>query len=379
MSYPELRLLGQWTHTGTLAAGNAYSPAPKLTNAPSLPQGALNGKQVGEVARVVVFSPVSPVTGAADDLQYVQLVLDGKDYPYVWFSGRQDTSMAPPANRVRYGVPISLGRPFIENGKPNGITKATCPPFIDSVSFKAWAGASAVTNPFTVQIWGYVYDSVKLAGDVPEYVPANVEIQDPLNNRSFTVVAHPLAAAGDWRGAWKAKAGGTGQGVGNATPVFPLVRRARNAQATTVNQSYVPQYQNSSDTPAVPNPQDNMFFTPDARQALLLQRFGIVGPASPNATGYDLLSAWIQTPAESQQRHPEGGIPAGYNTTAQRFGLVRGETNLFDCLPFLPQGEQLVTNETAYPTFIDNGTSVPALDVMLGLQALLLGTDDSGI
>lgn len=378
--FPELRLLNRYTHTGTISANSSYSPPPILENSPNLPRGALNGKQVGEVAFMVVYSPVDAVTGAADDLRYVQLVLDGKNYPYIWMDGRQDTSMAPPPNRVRNGRVITFGEPFLgPNGKPNGILKATCPPFIASATWKAWAGSTAVTNPFTVELWGYVYDSVSLAARVPVYNPANVVIPDPLNNRSFTVVTKALQAAGDWRGAWTGKAGGTGQGIGNATPVFPLIRQAQNANATTANQAYVPQYQNSSNTPAVTNPQDNMYFTPNARQALLFRRLGVVGPAAPNSTGYDLLSAWINTPGESEIRHPAGGIPAAYNSSSLRFGLVRGETNNFDGVPYLPQGEQLVTNETAFPTFVDNGTSIPSKNVTLALVSLLLGTDDQGI
>lgn len=379
MAYPERTLLGRWKHTGLLAKNTYWSPPPLLATMPNLPQGMLNGKQVGEVEYAVAFSPVSP-SGVPDDLQYIQLVLDGKDYPYIWLSGRQDTSMAPPPNRIRRGKLLTFGKPFLgRNGTVAGLLDATCPKFINSATVKAWAGAADVTYDFTVELWGYVYDSVDLAKRVPVYEVPDMTISDVLNGRVFDVVGRTIQSGGDWRSAWASLPSGQQQGLAASTPVFPLVRRARNVNPTAVSTAYVPQYQNSSQTPAVQNPQDNMFFTPNARQALLLKRFGVDGPVAPNATGYDLLTAWIATTAEAQRQHPDGGIPAGYNLGELRFGLSKGETNKFDALPELPQGDQLITDETAYPTFVDNGISVPANAAMMGMSAILLGADDQGI
>ncbi len=385
MASPELRLLGRFTNSNTAstglgkAASTFWSPPPLLETSPSLPQGMLNGKQVGEVAFVVVHSPVT-ATGTVEDLQYVQLVLDGQDYPYIWLSGRQDTSMAPPPEQVRSGRILRFGLPFMSrNGKPASLLDATCPKFITSVVPKAWAGDTAITQDYTIDIWGYVYDSVWLAGEVPVYQVPDVRIPDPLNGRSFTVKGINVPAKGDWRNNWKALQGGTKQSTVTQTPVYPLIRRARNANATTVNQGYRYQYQNSSSSPAVENPQDNLFFVMAANQALLLERLGVVGPAAPNSTGYDLLSTWVQTGSEPQQRHPEGGIPADYNLGVTRFGLAKGETNKFDGVPDLPQGQQLLTNETAYITTVDNGTSIPANDIMVAIAGKLVGSDDEGI
>lgn len=386
MASPELRLLGRFTNTNTASTGRGkapntnWQPSPQLETVPALPQGMLNGKQVGEVRFAVIWSPVTS-NGTVEDLQYVQFVLDGQPYPHIWLSGRQDTNMAPPPNRIRHGRIIDFGKPFVgRNGNVAGLLEATCPKFITSVVPLCYAGATAITQDYTVDLYGYVYDSIALANWVPTYAPPDVIIKDRLNSREFTVKGISVTpTGGDWRNGWLGLPGGPQQGSNTATPVHPFIRRARNANATTANQAYRPQYANSSDNPAVENPQDNMYFNLTAQQALLLDRFGLVGPASPNATGYDVLSAWIQCTSEHQERHPQGGIPAGYNLGSTRFGLASGETNKFDGVPDLPQGQQLLTNETAYATFVDNGTSIPANGVMMALVGTLIGTASEGL
>ncbi len=376
MAWPELQLLGRWTHTGTLAAGAHWSPTPTQVNEPNLPQGQLNGTQVGEVARMVVYSPVNLITGVADDLQYVQVNLDGVAYPYIWASGRQDSNMCPPPNRVRKGAAISFGSPiFGPNGEVAGLLAATCPKFVNTVSVTTWAGASAVTHDFTVELWGYIYDSVKLAGLMPVYDTPDITIPNPRSGKGFTVVGRTIRGASDWRGSWTSLPGGMAQGAGDAMPVNKLVRVSLNAVATTKNQAFNPNFLNSN----VANPQDNLYFKLSARQAILIERYGVNGPAYPNSTGYDLLSAWVAVPSEAPDQAPAGGIPADYNLSETRFGLAKGETNKFEGVPLLPQGPQLVANETAYMTYVDNSTSIPANDVRQAFVGTLIGTNAEGV
>ena len=49
VAFPELSRLGRWTQTGTLKANTSESPAPVQVTSPNLPQGLLNGKQVGQM------------------------------------------------------------------------------------------------------------------------------------------------------------------------------------------------------------------------------------------------------------------------------------------------------------------------------------------
>lgn len=367
MAYPELELLGRWQRSaallGPLTAGNFWSPAAASTTEPNMPQGLLNGHEVAEVAFPVVYSPVS-AGGAPDGLGRLGLVLDGQDYPWVWFATRLGVLMCPKPTRIRAGKHLTLGTPtWSRAGHPNGLLDATCPKCTTSATVKVYA-ESQVADDFIVELWGYRYDSTLLAKLMPVYNPQDVVIPDPANDRSYTLHGHPVAADGDWRRRWKELPGGAQQSVQrrasdgkHSCQVFPLVRRARNAQAILTTQAYGFQYQNGTDTPGVADPNDNLYWNLTEDEAILAKRLGVVGPA-PSA-GAELLAAWIQTPSEKEnRRHPKGGIPVSYYHNDIPFGLIAGTTNDFAAVPELPQGPQLLTNEIAYPTVIAQGGSV---------------------
>ncbi len=387
MAWPERQLLGRWTYSvatlGNLGAGASWTPTPVQVNSPNLPQGLLNGNQVGEVESIVVYSPVNMVTGASDDLKYIQLSLDGQQYPYVWVSGRNDSNMVPPFSRIRSGPKgsgtyLSLGAPtYGLNGTIASPLDATCPKFITSATPVAWAGTTAVTHDFTIDLWGYVYNSTQLAGLMPTYyVPNNtVQVNDPRNGRIFTFPYLPVAASTDWRGAWTSLPGGISQNNAQALPVNKFVRTSLNKNASTINMAYQPSYTNS----AVANPQDNLFFTLNAKQAILVQAYGVNGPTAPNSTGYDLNSAWIAVPNQAPQQAPAGGIPAAFNLSDVHFGLTAGQTYEYHGVPFLPEGPQLLWNEQAYLTWVDNGTSIPAGNVRQEMVAILIGSNAQGV
>ena len=377
MAYPELRLLGRWTHTGTQNANTYWSPAPVETTEPNLPQGYLTGKQVGEAKYMVVYSPVS-AGGAIDDLQAVQLVLDGEPYSYIWLSARQDTNMAPAISRIRRNPLLSFGEPFLNrNGQVNAPTLATCPKFTDTITIQTLAGASNVTDDYTVEVWGYVYDSPLLAALAPVYGFGEQIIKDPGNSRQFVIPAKTVVAGGDWKTNWKKLPGGAQQNVDQGA-IHKLIRQARNKNATTASETYKFQYQNSSNSPAVTYQHQNLYWSLTANQAILAERLGVRSP-QPSSTGAELKAAWIETPSESQHRHPQGGIPAGYNLNEINFGLAQGETNKFDAVPLLPQGPQLLWNEVAYPTVVDNGTSVAADALMMAFVGTLVQTGSGNV
>lgn len=376
MAYPELRLLGKWVNTNTAntglgkAANTIWAPPALATTEPSLPMGYLNGKQVGEVQYAVITSPVSS-NGTIEDLRSVSLVLDNEDYQYIYLSGRQDTNMAPDPRRVRRGTIIKFGEPFFRHdGKLASVVDGTCPKFISSCSIRCEAGDTNIADDYTVELWGYVYDSVQLAKMAPSYHNDPFPINDPLNARVFMVPARTISARGDWRNAWTSLMGGMKQStVGSA--VYRMVRHARNANATTPSQGYRFQYQNSSASPAVRSSHDNMFFQLSASQAMVLLRFGVRSPA-PTSAGAELLAAWVDTNSEQQHRHPAGGVPVGFNQNMLNFGLSQGETNKFDGVPNLIQGPQLLTDQEAYPTVVDNGTSIAANQIMVAMDALVI-------
>lgn len=378
MAYPELRMLGRWTHTGTQNASTTWSPAPVLTTEPSLPQGMLTGQQVGEVAYAVTYSPVS-ASGVADDLAYIQLVLDGQPYPYIYLSGEQATNMAPAPGRIRRNAQLAFGSPTLgRNGQANPPMLATCPKFTQSVTVNAIAGSTAINDDYTVELWGYVYDSQQLASLLPVYAFGPVLLNDPLNHRFFTVPERQIAAAGDWKGNWKKLGGGLQQSTKEGQ-IHKLIRKARNANATTVSQGYKFQYQNSANSPAVANPWDNLYWDLSADQAIWAERLGVRAPM-PTSTGAGLSVAWIDTPGESQtHQHPTGGMPVDFNLNEFNFGQVQGSSNTYDALPALPQGSQLLTKETAFVTVVDNGQSVAANAVTIGFSGVLVETGAGGV
>lgn len=380
MAFPELTLIGRWTNTnastglGKAANGDGWSPAPVSTTEPQLHQGLLNGKQVGEVAYAVIYSPVDSA-GVAQALTRVRLVLDGEPYTYVNLDGQQGSNMAPNPRRIRFGRHYRFGRPtFGRNGQIAGLTDATCPKFITSAVPEAFAGSTAIDTDYTIELWGYVYDSLMLARQMPTYQPPDVPIPDPVNNRTFVVRGRRISADGDWRDHWLELPGGPAQSLSprtdglTPTQVFPLVRRAFNSQPIETTQGYSFQYQNSSATPGVAAQRDNLYWNLTDQQAILLQRMGVIGPVPSG--GADLLSAWVQTSSQLEKRHPAGGIPADYNLGEMRFGLVKGTTNLYDALSELPQGDQLLWNETAYPTVIAQGGQLAANSVEMAVAAL---------
>ena len=179
--------------------------------------------------------------------------------------------------------------------------------------------------------------------------------------------SHLLAIANDILDVAQASAG--------QTPINKFIRTSVNANASTANQAYVPNYYNSQ----VANPQDNLYFTLNAQQAILVERYGVRGPAAPNSTGYDLLSAWIQVPNQTPTQAPAGGIPAAYQLNEAFYGVLPSQTNQFAGVPLLPQGQLLLWNEAAYATWVDNGTSIPAGDVRQAFVGTLFGTNAEGV
>ena len=379
MAFPELRLLGIWTNTNTASTGlgkapnTTWQPPSVLTSEPALPQGYLKSNQVGEVAFAVIYSPVEG-NGTIDDLSFVKLVLDGTVYDYIVLSGRQDTNMAPATDRIRRGKLLKFGDPTLgANGRPASPLNGTCPKFTDWVSVAATAGATAIVADYTIELWGYVYDAVQLATLMPAYQSMDITISNPRTAATFTVPGRHVESGGDWTKNWLGLMGGREQSSGNGGVIHKLIRQARNANPTTVSQTYKFEYNNSSASPAVAAAHNNLYFKLTKNQALMAERLGVRSP-QPTSAGAQLLAAWLATPDETEQRHPEGGINVQYGQNSSSFGLAYGETNKFVAVPELPQGPQLVTNEIAYPTVVDNGTSLDANAIMIAFVAVLIQT-----
>jgi len=379
MAVPELTLLGKFVNTNPVdgagkAVNTTWSPPAVQTTSPQLRQGMINTTEVGEVLFCTV-EPAEDSTGVAFDLPYVQLVLDGVPYDPIVLDGGKARNMAPRPNRLRRGNPITFGLPMLNpQGSPNPWFQATCPKFTESVVPQVMVGGTAVLADYTVYVWGYVYDATWLAGVMPVVGGSGLSVPDHANNRKFEISEYAVAAKnGSWRSAWKSLPGGPTQGFSAGAQVYKLVRRARNSNPTTPSQAYTFQYQNSSTSPAVARARDNLYWNLTENQAILLERFGVRGP-QPTSAGADLLAAWVETPSESQQRHPQGGVDVSYLNNQLRFGLAAGRADTYDPVPPLTQGTQLLWNERAYPTVVDNGTSLPANSITMAIVARVIET-----
>ena len=384
MAFPELTLLGRWTNTNPStglgkAANTAWSPAPVQTTEPALRQGYLTSNEVAEARYLVVYAPVSS-SGSIQDLRDVQLVLDGELYDYVHLNANQQFLMAPAPDTLVRGTVIELGKPtYGRNGKAAPVTDATCPKATQTISVNATAGTNGATADYTVEVWGYVYPATTLATLMPVYTHPSTVVPDPLNRRTFTIPGRTISAGPNWKAHWSALPGGTKQTVANGqAAVHKLVRWAKNQNATQPSIAYQFQYQNSASQPGVEFAYQNLFFQLTSEEAIIAQRLGAVGPA-PGSTGAEILSAAIYTPSETQSRHPLGGIPAGFYRSEAGFGLVPGETNLFYGLPALPQGDQLLTDESAYVGVVDNGTSIAAGEIVVGFAGILILSGAGGV
>ena len=378
MAVPELTLLGKWTNTGSStsagkAANTTWSPAAVQTTEPALRQGMINTNEVGEVLYVTMDPPVD-AAGNTYDLPYVQLVLDGVEYPWIVLDGGKTRLMAPNPAKLRRSQVLMFGRPLVNpQGAANSVLEITCPKFTQNVAPQVIVGGTAVDADYTVYIWGFVYDAAWLATQVP-VVGGGFAIPDLLNDRKFSVAGYGVAAQnGSWRSRWKSLPGGPDQGFQNGAIINKLIRRARNSNATTASQAYNFQYQNSSSSPAVAKARDNLFWELTDTQAILLENFGVRGP-QPTSGGADLLAAWVDTPTETQKRHPQGGVDVSYLNNQLRFGLAQGRADTYDPVPALPQGPQLLWNERAFLTVVDNGTSLPADSITLAAKATVIQT-----
>ena len=368
MTYPERTLIGRFRHTGTQTKGNPWQPTPVRTTEPSILQGMLNGKQVGELTEVVVRSPVN-YDGTPDHLGAVSVAMDGGNpSKYLLLPGRLQSNFTPPVQYLREERPrflrYKLGEPtWNPEGYANPLDQATGFKFITSCVPYVYADTeNDTTQPYEIELWGYVYDAAFLAQLMQTYNPDDVDIYDTVNNRTFTLRGRPINGDGDWRLHWKELPGGDDQTVGPrasdgklTSKIFAFVREAENSSSISTTSAYQFNYSGPEATQGVSTMRQNLFWNLSQFQAIILERLGVRGPApvstSAGTPANDLLTLWLQTDDQPQKQHPNRGIPANYDRNEAHYGQRAGsEKLLVDALPYLPQGRQLLTNETAYPT-----------------------------
>jgi len=338
-------------------------------------QYSLDEQSVGEIAGIELIGPMSP-TGERDKLEYVRIRIDGEEYKHV----NMNELMAPPfsayePNRspffggyVKVGdmyerLPDSfchnIGVPMLLGGAPTEAVPKVGPGQKISVEVKAprsSEGGADITNDLIVRLsvvqcrtidmfkklgehygWlsgntidqSFVFKDLEENGDVAEYT---VEKQiDMTENGTFTL--------DDWTEVYG--------GLDAKKPyIYPYIRYANNAAATTPNEEYIFTKTGSK----VLHDEQELDWNFEKREALKLEYIGVSPHANHKYTrvyvqGRD-SNPWAWTPQGAQNEYPmpleRTQPPEHYKGPA---ALGRGV---------------IIWNTKGNIGIKDNGTSIPA-------------------
>lgn len=361
----ELTCLGYWTNAAGLAAGTQWRPSATS----GIVSGELDTREVAEIKFIEIIAPVVPedegppvVPPINEALDSVYLVLDDEPTQNVFhLSGRNDTHMAPLRAHTVNGMQIALGDGIIDSMKgQRPLLDNTTLKFRSSVRPVFTAGATAVTESFSIRLWGYRYtekDLLKALGG-NNVMPGSVSIVDVIRERTFAVdrPAVPI----NWDN-WQALPGGVKQ---SKTSIMPFARWATNAKATTLNTPYAFRFE----TGGVAVEEQDLYWNYDSKdKALLIKGIGI-----RHAT--NLKYAAIVNKAEAQD-HPKGKILLASDYNPLHFGQATantgGEYKYFP-IPRFCDTDYLIWQDTAYLALWDNGqNAVAANSVKVAVNGIM--------
>ena len=206
-----------------ISAGTLWEPTPK--DARVVDDATLEADEVAELFLMEVYNPNK------QDIACVWPYIDEQwdTRPFIYPSGAWERLMLPPLQLIRGKTVYSFGKPTSRNVLNNTTLKykRTCVP-------KVLAGATAITEPFTVVMFSYVYKRANLAG-LFGTLDGSVDIVDPTLPRRVTLTKADLAGKPVTADIWDAMPGGRSQ-----TPpkVLPLIRYATNAKAISTERDY---------------------------------------------------------------------------------------------------------------------------------------------
>lgn len=352
MEHYELRLLCDYLHTGAQAVNTWARPTPLAVN------GELETHERGEVVYAEIWSPVTGL-GVEEELRKVILVADGEELgSYISLSGIRATVMAPPKDRIWAGRLVAFGTPMSNNPLLNTTVK-----YKHSITVNCQAGPTvAITQDYRVRLWGYVYQETELPRVFGTMMfPA--QLRDSARNRTITLSKSPIAVNGD---SWLTLPGGKDQSI---PKINPFVRWAYNLLATDGMQG---DYQLRFDVGNVNESEENMYFSFDEKDALLIQGLGVKAAANLARTGLMIDGDY----------HPKGRT-----TRVALFPTTIGinELNFGHLAPFAPVAHPyyaaipllsrpyLIWNEIGMVVIRDDGTApVAANSTLVALTGIRL-------
>lgn len=375
--YQELTLLADWKYS---AASNILQNAGSEWRPRASDGGAnLDAHERAEVVYAEIIPPTTydDTTGAVtfDQIRSIHFVLDSKEIPnYVRLPGSHDALINPMPNRAHNGSIVAFGQGIeaaINNpsrGMP--ILSNTTLKYAEDIRPVVRAGTGGVKTDFRIRLWGYRYDSRMFATLLSQQrLTGSFELRDRFRNRSKPVTKVDIPITGD---TWTQLPGGPDQSM---PKIMPFIRFARNAQASTRNEAYVPRFE----TGHVAESEENLFFDFIRNpHALIINGFGLRRPLG--ATGaWNVRDAWIEVEGDpNHQKHPKGGIQITEEINPLHFGAAEpvqiGEPWKYYAIPKFAGGKPLaVWNDRVYPTFRDNGqATVAANDVIMVINGVLI-------
>lgn len=358
MEHYELRCLADYLHTGAQAVNTWARPTPATVF------GELESDERGEVVFAEVWPPVTPA-GVEEELKKIILIADGEELGrYISLSGIRATVMAPPKDRIWAGRLYAFGTPMSNNPLESTTIK-----YKQNITVATLVGATtAVTQDYRIRLWGYVYKTAELPrvfgmmGGVPGMPGVFALLRDNARGRNLPLTKAPIPVTGD---KWLTLPGGKDQSI---PKIMPLVRYAYNALATDGMQG---DYQFRLSTGGVAEPDEEMYWEFDEKEALLIQGLGVKAATNLARTGLRIAGDY----------HPKGPTDrrALFPTTV---GI--NELNFGHLAPFAPVAHPyyaaipklarpyLIWDEIGFVVVRDDGTAVAANALCMALTGIRL-------
>jgi len=327
-----------------------------------------------EICIAVITSPITSA-GIGEALEFVEPYIDGKSYDggnQLQVRGDLDASQMPPVELFtgekvlgpegtgvrRSAIIYGLGLPDLtvmpmsaDKGLGNNILRNT------TVKVKAGGtiaaqykcGNTATTDNSIIEFWGYKYHS---EAALTEYMARvygrthQISMFDKNAMRQFNLSYDPVPAIVE---NWDKLIGGQGQNgkPGSQLIIKKLLRWARNATATTVNQRYDLDYETNN----VDNEYNNMKFVPKDDKLIIINKLGIIAGTNHQQTfikvnGEDILDA-----------------RTGPNFNALVFGRDTETATIMEVYNHRFRGMPIINpvyihGETGVVQFLDDGTAI---------------------
>jgi len=314
--------------------------------------GELETDERGEIVYAEIWSPVTGL-GVEEELRKIVIIVDGEEIgKYISLNGIRSTVMAPPKDRIFAGRLYSFGTPMSNNPLLSTTIK-----YKQNVTVATLAGAAvAITLPFRIRLWGYVYKTNELPR-VFGTMNFPAQLRDNSRNRVLTLSKNPIAVNGD---TWLTLPGGKDQGI---PKINAFARFSYNLLNTDGMQG---DYQFRFTTGNVLEEQENLWWEFDEKDALLILGLGVKGIPGTNMarTGIRIAGDY----------HPKGPT-----TRSSMFSTTVGinELNYGHLAPFAPVAHPyyasipllarpyLIWNEIGMIVARDDGVGVVALNTLV--------------